>query len=178
MSKEKNIVVLGAGYGGILTAKKLTRKFKKDENVRITLIDKNSYHTMLTELHEVAAGRVPEEAIRIDLEKVFAGRNVDIVLDEIADIDFDAKVLTGKVKKYEYDYLVLGTGSKPTFYNCDGAKEHALTLWSYEDAIRIKSHITEIMGEASVETDPVRRKNLLTFMVIGSGFTGIEMVGE
>jgi NADH dehydrogenase len=178
MSKEKNIVVLGAGYGGILTAKKLTRKFKKDENIRITLIDKNSYHTMLTELHEVAAGRVPEEAIRIDLEKVFAGRNVDIVLDEIADIDFDAKVLTGKVKKYEYDYLVLGTGSKPTFYNCDGAKEHALTLWSYEDAIRIKSHITEIMGEASVETDPVRRKNLLTFMVIGSGFTGIEMVGE
>ncbi len=178
MSKEKNIVVLGAGYGGILTAKKLTRKFKKDENIRITLIDKNSYHTMLTELHEVAAGRVPEEAIRIDLEKVFAGRKVDIVLDEIADIDFDAKVLTGKVNKYEYDYLVLGTGSKPTFYNCDGAKEHALTLWSYEDAIRIKSHITEIMGEASVETDPVRRKNLLTFMVIGSGFTGIEMVGE
>jgi NADH dehydrogenase len=178
MSKEKNIVVLGAGYGGILTAKKLTRKFKKDENIRITLIDKNSYHTMLTELHEVAAGRVPEEAIRIDLEKVFAGRKVDIVLDEIADIDFDAKVLTGKVKKYEYDYLVIGTGSKPTFYNCDGAKEHALTLWSYEDAIRIKSHITEIMGEASVETDPVRRKNLLTFMVIGSGFTGIEMVGE
>lgn len=178
MSKEKNIVVLGAGYGGILTAKKLTRKFKKDENIRITLIDKNSYHTMLTELHEVAAGRVPEEAIRIDLEKVFAGRKVDIVLDEIADIDFDAKVLSGKVKKYEYDYLVIGTGSKPTFYNCDGAKEHALTLWSYEDAIRIKSHITEIMGEASVETDPVRRKNLLTFMVIGSGFTGIEMVGE
>ncbi len=73
---------------------------------------------------------------------------------------------------------MLGTGSKPTFYNCDGAKEHALTLWSYEDAIRIKSHIIEIMGEASVETDPVRRRNLLTFMVIGSGFTGIEMVGE
>ncbi len=69
MSKEKNIVVLGAGYGGILTAKKMARKFKKDENIRITLIDKNSYHTMLTELHEVAAGRVPEEAIRIDLEK-------------------------------------------------------------------------------------------------------------
>ncbi len=82
MSKEKNIVVLGAGYGGILTAKKMARKFKKDENIRITLIDKNSYHTMLTELHEVAAGRVPEEAIRIDLEKVFAGRKVDIVLDE------------------------------------------------------------------------------------------------
>ncbi len=178
MSKEKNIVVLGAGYGGILTAKKMARKFKKDENIRITLIDKNSYHTMLTELHEVAAGRVPEEAIRIDLEKVFAGRKVDIVLDEISNIDFNAKKLQGKVKDYTYDYLVLGTGSKPTFYNCDGAKEHALTLWSYEDAIRIKSHIIEIMGEASVETDPVRRRNLLTFMVIGSGFTGIEMVGE
>ncbi len=178
MSKAKKIVILGAGYGGILTAKKLAKKFKKDDDVSVTLIDKNSYHTMLTELHEVAAGRVPEEAIRINLQKVFAGRNVNVILDEIDDIDFNQQVLKGKVTDYDYDYLVLGTGSKPTFYNCTGASENALTLWSYEDAIRIKSHIWQVMGEASVETDPERRRRLLTFMVIGCGFTGIEMVGE
>lgn len=178
MMKKTKIVILGAGYGGILTAKKLAKKFKKSEEVSITLIDKNSYHTMLTELHEVAAGRVPEEAIRINLEKVFVGRPVNIVLDEINDIDFDKKELQGKVGKYDYDYLVLGTGSKPTFYNVKGAKENALTLWSYEDAITIKNHILDMMAKASVETDPVKRKNLLTFMVIGCGFTGIEMIGE
>nr|MDA3846065.1 NAD(P)/FAD-dependent oxidoreductase [Vallitaleaceae bacterium] len=175
---KKNIVVLGAGYGGILTAKKLARKFKKNEDITITLIDKNSYHTMLTELHEVAAGRVPEDAIRINLDKVFAGRKVNIVLDEVLNIDFDEKVLKGKVAEYEYDYLVLGTGSKPTFYGCVGAAKHSLTLWSYEDAIRIKSHIWEMMGKASVETDPVKRASYLTFIVIGCGFTGIEMIGE
>jgi len=178
MSEIKKIVILGAGYGGILTAKKLIRKFKKDSTISITLIDKNSYHTMLTELHEVAAGRVPEEAIRVNLEKVFAGRNIDVVLDEITTIDFEKQVLVGQVANYSYDYLVLGTGSKPTFYNCQGAKDNALTLWSYEDAIRIKNHILRIMGEASIEKDPVKRKNLLTFMVIGCGFTGIEMAGE
>ncbi len=178
MMKKTKIVILGAGYGGILTAKKLAKKFKKSEEVSITLIDKNSYHTMLTELHEVAAGRVPEEAIRINLEKVFVGRPVNIVLDEINDIDFDKKELQGKVGKYDYDYLVLGTGSKPTFYNVKGAKENALTLWSYEDAITIKNHILDMMAKASVETDLVKRKNLLTFMVLGCGFTGIEMIGE
>ena len=178
MSLKKNIVILGAGYGGILTAKKIAKKLKKNEDVTITLIDKNAYHTMLTELHEVAAGRVPEESIRIDLEKVFYGRPVKIVLDEITDIDFDSKSLKGSKTSYAYDYLVLGTGSKPTFYGCEGAQEHSLTLWSYEDALKIKYHILEAFEKASVAKTPEMRAHLLTFVVIGCGFTGIEMIGE
>lgn len=178
MSQKKNIVILGAGYGGILTAKKVAKKFKKNDEITITLIDKNAYHTMLTELHEVAAGRVPEESIRVDLDKVFYGRQVNVVLDEIKDIDFDGKKLTGTVATYDYDYLVLGTGSKPTFYGCVGAEEHSLTLWSYEDALKIKYHILEAFEKASVAKSPEKRAHLLTFVVIGCGFTGIEMIGE
>lgn len=175
MSKPKHIVVLGGGYGGILTAKKLARKLK---DVKITLIDKNNYHTMLTELHEVAAGRIPEDAVRINFEKVFAGRNVDVIMDNIHNIDFDKKIIEGKVTCTNYDYLVLGTGSKPTFYGNKGAKENAFTLWSYEDAVKIKHHMWETFGKASIETDPIVRQRLLTFVVIGCGFTGIEMIGE
>jgi len=178
MNDQKNIVVLGAGYGGILTAKKLARKFKKNESIKITVIDKNTYHTMLTELHEVAANRVSEEAIRIDLDKVFYGRNIDIVLDEIENIDFDNKLLKGHLKDYSYDYLVMGTGSKPTFFGCKGAEENALTLWSYEDALKIKYRILDAFQKASVAKRPEERKHLLTFVVIGCGFTGIEMIGE
>ena len=76
---------------------------------------------MLTELHEVAAGRVNEESIRMDLKRIFAGRNVDVVLDEITNIDFDKKVLTSKETTYEYDYLVMGTGCKPTFFGIPGS---------------------------------------------------------
>lgn len=178
MNKAKHIVILGGGYGGILTAKKLAKKFKKKQEVKITLIDKNNYHTMLTELHEVAAGRIPEDGVRINFEKVFAGRNVDVVLDDIHTIDFDNRVLEGKVTCTKYDYLVLGTGSKPTFYGNKGAKENAFTLWSYEDAVKIKHHMWDVFGKASIETDPFKRKRLLTFVVIGCGFTGIEMIGE
>ncbi len=178
MDNSKHIVVLGGGYGGILTAKKLAKKFKKDQEVKITLIDKNSYHTMLTELHEVAAVRVPEDAVRINFDKVFAGRKVNVVLDTVEKIDFENNVIDGKNTCTKYDYLVIGTGSKPTFFGNKGAEENAFRLWSYEDAVRIKHHMLEVFGKASVETDKLSRKRLLTFVVIGCGFTGIEMIGE
>ncbi|NDL66564.1 NAD(P)/FAD-dependent oxidoreductase [Anaerotalea alkaliphila] len=178
MGDKIKITVLGAGYGGILTAKKLARKFKKDDQVELTVIDKNSYHTMLTELHEVAAGRVPEDAIRIDLKKVFAGRSVQVVLDEITGVDFGKKMLEGMDGNYPYDYLVVGTGSKPTYFGCKGAKEHSFPLWSFEDAVRIKEQIRESFRKAKKERNPHVRARLLTFMVVGAGFTGIEMIGE
>jgi NADH dehydrogenase len=177
MESKKNIVVLGAGYGGVLTAKKLAKKFKKNSDVTITLIDKNPYHTMLTELHEVAAGRVPEDAIRIELKKIFAGRKVDVVLDTIDNIDFEKQVLKGKAE-YKYDYLVIGTGSKPTYYGCNGAEEHSFPLWSFEDAVRIKAHIQDMFVKASKESNLNERARMLTFVVAGCGFTGIEMIGE
>lgn len=66
----KQIIVLGGGYGGILTAKKLAKRLRKQKDLRITLIDRKPYHTLLTELHEVAANRVEEDSIKIDLKKV------------------------------------------------------------------------------------------------------------
>ena len=74
---NKKIVILGAGYAGLLIAKKLEKKFRNTK-ADITLIDKNPFFTMLTELHEVAAGRVGEENIRIDLKKIFANWDCDV----------------------------------------------------------------------------------------------------
>lgn len=176
--EPKKIVLLGAGYGGILTAKKLAKKFKKRDQVEITIIDKKPYHTMLTELHEVAAGRVPEDAIKIDLKKIFAGRNVEVVMDTVERIDFDGKTLIGELGRYTYDYLVLGTGSKPTYFGLKGAEENCLPLWSYEDAVNIKEHILTMFRKAVKERNPNKRAKLLTFVVIGCGFTGVEMIGE
>ncbi|SCZ76319.1 FAD-dependent oxidoreductase [Acidaminobacter hydrogenoformans] len=178
MSDKKRIIVLGGGYGGILTAKKLARKFKKNEEVEITLIDKKPYHAMLTELHEVAAGRVPEDAIRIDLKKIFAGRNVNVIMDEIIDIDFNGKVLKSDDTSYAYDYLVMAAGSKPTFFGVAGAKENAFQLWTYDDAVEIHAHIMKTFHEAVKEKNIEKRKKMLTFVVVGCGFTGVEMVGE
>lgn len=175
----KQIVVLGGGYGGVLTAKKLAKRLKKQPDTRIVLIDKKPYHTLLTELHEVAAGRVDENNIIIDLKEIFAGfRNVDVVLDEITDVDFKSQTLKSGRNTYKYDYLVIGTGSKPTFFGIPGADQYAFTLWSFEDAIRLREHTMNMFREAAKESDPAKRREMLTFVVVGGGFTGVEMVGE
>ena len=155
----KNIVIIGAGYAGVLTAKQLAKNLKKHPDVRITLIDKNPYHTMLTELHEVAAGRVPEDHVRISLKKIFAGRNVEVRLDTVESVDYDAKVVTGKTGSYQYDYLIMAAGSRPTYFGTPGAEEHSYKLWSFDDAVRLKRHIADMFKSAASETDPeIRRK--------------------
>jgi len=174
----KKVVIIGAGYAGILTAKKLAKRFKKQEDVEITIIDRNPFHTMLTELHEVAAGRVDEESIKIGLKKVFAGRNVNVVLDLVTDLDFQSKTVKGEANFYSYDYLVLASGSRPTFYGVPGVEEYTFKLWSYEDAVLLRDHILHVFRRASCEKDAEERRRLLTFYIIGAGFTGVEMAGE
>jgi len=176
----KKIIVLGAGYAGVLIAKKLAKKIKKEkiEGAEVTIIDRNPFHTMLTELHEVAAQRVDESSIRIELSKIFAGRDVKIVMDTIVSAEYDKNKLIGKVGTYDYDYLVMASGCKPTFFGTKGAKENSFTLWSYDDAVRLRVHIMDMFRQASIETDPERKKALLTFYIVGTGFTGVEMAGE
>ncbi|MGB8453034.1 MAG: NAD(P)/FAD-dependent oxidoreductase [Anaerocolumna sp.] len=175
---EKKIVIVGAGYSGILTAKKLAKKFKKNNEVSITVIDKNPFHTMLTELHEVAASRVDEDSIKISLKKVFAGRKVEVKLDTVSSIDFNSKTVIGTNASYKYDIIVLAAGSKPTYYGVPGAGEFSFKLWSYEDAVVLKDHIHNTFRKAACEPNVEERRKMLSFYVVGAGFTGVEMIGE
>lgn len=174
----KKIVIVGAGYSGILTAKKLAKKFKRESEISVTIIDKNPFHTMLTELHEVAAGRVDEDSIKISFKKVFAGRRIQFVHDMVESVDFKSNTVICKDGKYDFDYVVIAAGSRPTFFGVPGADVYAHTLWSYEDAIKLKDRILNCFRQASVETDIEKKKKLLSFYVVGAGFTGAEMIGE
>jgi len=175
---RKHVVVLGAGYGGVSAAKKLAKLAKKNDEIEITLINKGPSHHLITELHEVAGNRIPSEDLQIGLNRLFESTKVNVINDEIDEIDFDNKKLISDDKEYIYDYLILAAGSQPTSYGIEGVEDHAYTLWSIEDAEKINTHIEEVFQEAQFEADPVKRRELLSFAVVGAGFTGVEMVGE
>jgi len=175
---KNRVVVFGAGYAGIETALTLYKKKKKEDNVEITIIDKNPYHTLLTELHEVAGNRIDDEGVIVPLRDIFKYTDVKVVQDEVSTINFEEKAVISPSDKYEYDYLVIAAGSEPNYYGIEGLKEHSFSLWSYDDAIKIREHIKDCFVKASQEKDNKKKKSLLTFTVGGGGFTGVETIGE
>ena len=174
---KKKIVVIGAGFAGIAATRKLSSKLKGD--AEITLIDRHSYQTMMTQLHEVAAGRTPFTNAQYDLQKLLGKRkNVSLVTDSVVKLDKENKKVIAEHGTYDYDYAIVAIGGEPNDFGVPGVKEFGFTLWSLEDAMKIKRQLERMVQLASVERDDAKRKAMLTFNVAGSGFTGIEMVGE
>ena len=172
------ILILGGGYAGILTAKALEKElgFKRDKN--ITLIDKNPYHTLLTQLHEVAAGRVSPSAVRIPYDMIFEESVVSVVQDEIKGFDFERGRVLSDSGGYGYDYLIIATGSRPDFFGIPGVERYGYKLWSYKEAVAIRSMIYDRFHLASETLAPSQRRRLLSFVIAGGGFTGVELAGD
>jgi len=174
----KQVVILGAGYGGLEAAKTLHKLLKKQSDVEITLIDQNPYHTLLTELHQVAGHRIEPKGVKVSIEHVLQYTKVKFVHDRIQKADLKNKKLISANHEYSFDYLILAAGSQPAYFGIPGMKEYAFTLWSLEDAQKIHDHIVHMFQLASKEQNPDKRKEMLTFVVGGGGFTGVEMMGE
>lgn len=175
---SKRIVILGAGYAGLEAAKTLHKKLKKQKDIEIILIDQNSHHTLLTELHEVAGNRVDNSSLQVSIEHVLQYTKVKYVQDKIIKTDLEQKKLFSEKHEYSFDYLIAGFGSEPAFFGITGIEENAFTLWSLDDAQKVHDHIVNVFQEAVQEKDKEKRKQLLTFAVGGGGFTGVELIGE
>ncbi|MGE5559564.1 MAG: NAD(P)/FAD-dependent oxidoreductase [Chloroflexota bacterium] len=172
------VLILGGGYGGVQAGLTLNSLLRKRKDVEIVLVDRNDHHTLLTELHEIAGNRTDEDAVLVPLHDIFQYTKVKVVRDEIVKLDCANKALEGKHGKYDYDYLVMAGGSRPNFFGIPGLEVNGLTLWSHKDAIRAKEHIRKVFALASQTKDPAERKRLLTLVVGGGGFTGVELIGE
>ncbi|OHD36598.1 MAG: hypothetical protein A2015_02955 [Spirochaetes bacterium GWF1_31_7] len=173
---KKKIVVIGAGYAGVHAVKELEHTIGK--KTEITLIDKHPYHTLMTELHEVAGSRVDVDSVKVSLDTLFSGKNVSVIIDKVETVDFDKQIIKTCNSQFEYDYLIIATGAEPVFFNIPGVRDYSYTLWSLEDAIKLRRHIEDSFFMASKEYDVEKRKQLLRFVIAGGGFTGIEMAGE
>ncbi|RKJ60502.1 pyridine nucleotide-disulfide oxidoreductase, partial [Butyricicoccus sp. 1XD8-22] len=139
MSKE--IVILGAGYGGLLTAQTLRKYLSKDE-AKITVVNKYPTHQLITELHRLAGGTIAEKAISFPLEKLFKGKDINVLVQEVKSFSVANKEVhfaNGSV--IEYDTLVVALGSQTGYFGIPGLEENSMVLKSVDDANRIYSHI-------------------------------------
>jgi NADH dehydrogenase len=171
------IVIAGAGYAGLHIALRLAARLPRKSDAAITLIDKYDYHQILTELPRVAAGTRPAEEVRVPLGNVLDER-VHFVKGSITRFDFESKKVLTDTEEVPYTRLVLALGSRPNDFGIPGLRDHTLTLWSVEDAKRILAEIDKQIADAAHETDPDKRRRLLTVAIGGAGATGVELAGE
>jgi NADH dehydrogenase len=168
-----NVVVLGAGFGGLWAAKTLA-----DGPVNVTLINRHNYHTFFPLLYQVGAAELEPEDIAQPLRKIFWKRpNVHFYMGEVQEVDLSMKAVRTPDQELRYDYLVVALGSQPNFYGIPGAAEYAFTLKSLEQGVALRDHILTCFERAAGETDTRLRQAWLTFTIVGGGPTGVEFAG-
>ena len=175
---SKKVLIFGAGYAGIEAALTLQKKKKPSDDLEISILDRNSYHTLLTELHEVAGNRISEDGVIVPLRDIFKYSDVKLIKDEVKSVNFETNKVISESAEYDFDYLIISAGSEPNTFGIPGMKEYSFSLWSFDDAIKIREQIKSSFVNASQEKDSSKRKAILTFVVGGGGFSGVETIGE
>lgn len=174
MSRIPRIVILGAGYGGIVTAIRLQKELNYNE-ADVTLVNKHDYHYITTHLHMPAAGTDNPEKARVDISKLIDEFKVDFVKATVLQIKPQEKKIILADSTLSYDYLVIGLGGEPETFGIPGLLDYAMNIRSINSVRFIREHIEYQF--AKYKREPFR-KDYLTFVVGGAGFTGIEFVGE
>jgi NADH dehydrogenase len=178
---KTQIVILGGGFAGVEAARYLDRTAAKRSDVEVTLVSAENFTLFTPMLHEVAAGDLEPVHICNPLRKLL--RRVTILSGQIKAIDVPARRVTisygvgGLSLELPFDHLVLALGSETSYLGIPGLADQALGIKSLGDAVMLRAEVIAMLEIASVEPDPDRRRRMLTFVVAGGGFSGVETVG-
>ncbi|HZW68425.1 MAG TPA: NAD(P)/FAD-dependent oxidoreductase [Pseudogracilibacillus sp.] len=175
MYHKPKIVVLGAGYAGLKTAKDLT-KLLSPEEADIVLINKHNYHYETTWLHEVAAGTINPNQARFMISDVINPSRVRLIYDAVEKVNTEDKRVILENGEITYDYLVIATGFETNTFGIKGMAENALSIVDINSSRHIREHIE--LQFAKYSAGELTEDSALTILVGGAGFTGIEFVGE
>jgi NADH dehydrogenase len=167
-----HVVVLGGGFGGLNAARRL-RKAPVD----ITVIDRRNHHVFQPLLYQVATAVLNPSDIAAPIRRIVRGDNVTVLLGEVTAIDLANKVVRLDTDDVAYDYLVVATGSTHSYFGHDDWESRAPGLKTLEDALEMRRRVLFAFEAAEREPDPARRKEWLTFVVVGGGPTGVELAG-
>lgn len=176
-NQRPKIVILGAGFAGLFAARTLAGK-----PVEVLLIDQNNYHTFTPLLYQVATCVLDPSEIAYPVRSIFRGKpNVHSLLGSIREINTEEKYVSiktlGGVRREEYDYLILATGSEPTYFGNKTFSAYAFELRTLSDSVVLRNHLLKKFEQATWVDDPLEREALTSIVVIGGGPTGIETAG-
>jgi len=173
MNTKTKVVIVGGGFGGVYTARHLDRLFRDDE-IEITIINKNNYFLFTPLLHEVATGGLTPDSIIEPIREIFRGEHINFVEDSVIEIDQNLKIVKTAPAVFPYDYLVISPGADTNYMGISGVQEYSFTLKNLPDAIALRNHIIKTC-ETAVEK---HSQQLLTVAVVGAGPTGVELAAE
>jgi NADH dehydrogenase len=175
MAEEKlpRVVIVGAGFGGLEAAKKLAC-----DNVQLTVIDRTNYHLFQPLLYQVATAALSPADIAAPIRAILHNcKNVEVILSEVQSVDVDRRVVHAGDLVVQYDYLILATGARHSYFGHPEWERLAPGLKSLEDAVEIRRRILMAFEYAEKISDPAARAAAMTFVIIGGGPTGVEMAG-
>jgi NADH dehydrogenase len=173
-STGHRVIILGGGFGGLYAARAL-----RHAPVDVTLIDRRNFHLFQPLLYQVATGSLSPGEISAPLRSILRNqKNTQVLMGEASDIDPKARrVILKDGGEFEYDSLIVSTGSKTSYYGNDQWRTWAPSLKTVEEATAIRHKILFAFEAAEREHDPDRRKAWLTFVIVGAGATGVELAG-
>jgi len=174
MGEKHRVVILGGGFGGLAAAQKLKRA-----PVEVTLLDRRNFHLFQPLLYQVATGSLSPGEIAAPLRGVLSRqKNVQVLMGEAVDVDPQAKrVFLRDGATFEYDSLIVATGTQTSYYGNDSWREWAPSLKSVEEATAIRHNILYAFERAERAATREEARTWLTFVIVGAGDTGLELSG-
>jgi NADH:ubiquinone reductase (H+-translocating) len=168
------VVIVGAGFGGLAAAHALRKA-----SVEITIVDRHNYHLFQPLLYQVATASLSPAEIAQPIRSILkTQKNVHVILAEVSAVDASGKaVRTNCGRVIPYDYLLIATGARHSYFGHDDWEANAPGIKSIDDATRVRAKILLAFERAEVESDEAARRALLTFVIVGAGPTGVEMAG-
>ncbi len=180
--KQHRVVCVGGGYGNLTAISQLLRYRNPQDGISITLIDPQAYQESRSEIDTVVAFGTNPDFVRIWFKDIYRGTDVCVVQGAMDGLDTKNHTVrvslnNGQECDFSYDTLVLGLGAEASMPPIKGLRENALAMWSLRDLEVYRQEIEDRVMEAVYEGDAQKRRDLLTFSIVGAGATGIEVVG-
>ena len=168
-----HVVIVGAGFGGLACATEL-----RHASVQITLIDRHNYHLFQPLLYQVATASLAPGDIATPIRGLFRDQpNARVMLGEVTGVDVQAQQVAVGERRVPYDYLVLASGARHSYFGRDDWEPHAPGLKQVDDATEVRRRVLTAFERAETTDDPQQRRAWLTFAVVGGGPTGVELAG-